>query len=868
MSRSRILAVLVVLIILVGAVSFLLSKPPSLSVSVATSTSVASAGIPLTFTAIPSLSSVTIASVLWYFGDGTNQTVSGSSTNHTYAVGGHYLVLAQVTATYQSFLFSGSTVGSNDLALFPLTVQPSLSQAEAQEVSVPTIGFPAATNPTAPVFSVGDVVHPVGGFLELPANSNWTIQQYAWNFGNGNGQIVPASNVTSDPSENVTTTYSSPGLYRLSLTLTTVSNGTTLDVTTIRTIAVQSSTLPFALLTTSSGVQNPNVITYAYVVSGGAESFDPQTDDEAVGGGLMMNVFQTLVMFNGSSTVSFIPYLAAALPTQQNGGISSDYKTYTFQIRNDQYFSNGDPVTAYDVWFTMARDIAFTDGTPGTSDYVQAQFLVPGVQNGTVSVYTTNTNTTWAAATQSVTYDNATNVVTFHFNRPMPPTLAFQALSSVYGASIIDARYAESVGAGFNEANWSSYGNQANSGSYNTEMQWSPIGSGPFMIQTYTPGQSVGLAPNPYYVGVPGIPKQNMTVVIDWIKTPDTALLMLQDGEADAAYGLPNSDFPMVQKLQSQGLVNIYNFPTFTVWYYAFNIQIDKDLEAVQLGAGFNEPSNYFADLPTRLAWIDAYDYVGYLNNILGNAKYDTVFGSGYQGAIPAGMIYAPPPDELGGIPAQNLADARGNFSISAWRDQKITIPICAYPEDLMNQAAVEEWAGILSQISGGNITAKVAMVSDSEMMADSAQGADPMPLIIDDWWPSTGDASDLISGLYQEGAFEAAADNWLATNFASLPPSTPYDEVRVNGTTYTQAQVWSWMQGNITLGDTSVDPAVRARAYLITERLAIAMGLYVYVYQANMIWFFRSWLKGYQMQENPMVGGVGDPLFYWMTKG
>jgi len=869
MSRVKVLAISVVLIILIGAVTlYLNTKPPALSVSVGTSTSIGSAGFPITFTAIPNPSSATITSVAWSFGDGTNQTVSGPTTVHTYANSGRYLVLAQVTATYQTVIISTTLVASNSLGLFAITVQPSLTTIQAQEASVPTISFPAVTNPMAPVFSVGDVVHPVGGFLEAPSNSNWTITQYAWDFGNGNKQIVAASNDTGVPLENVTATYSTPGLYSISLTLTTTSNGARLDVTTIRTIAVKSSSLPFALLTTSSGVQNPNVITFAEVAAGGPETFDPQIDDEEVGMGVIVNVFQTLVQFNGSSTVSFIPYLAAALPTRENGGISADYKTYTFQIRNDQYFSNGDPVTAYDVWFTMARCIAFTSGTPGTSDYVQAQFLIPGVQNGTANMYTNNT---WSAANQAVTYDNATNTVTFHFNRPMPPTLAFQALASAYGGAIVDANYAWSVGAGFNEASWSSYQTQANSGSYNTAMEWSPVGSGPFMVQSFTPGQSVELVPNPHYVGVPGIPKQNITAVIDWIKTPDTALLMFQDGQADLTAGgydgLPTSDAPQMEKLESQGIANIYNFPTFTVWYYNFNIQIDKDLESTELGVGFNEPSNYFADLPTRLAWINAYDYAGYLNNILGNAKYGMAFGSAYQGAIPTGMEFAPSADELGGLPTQNLADAKGNFSISAWANQKITIPICVYPGDLVDTAAAEEWAGTLAQISNGNINAKIAMVTESEMMANSAQGADPMSVIIDDWYPGTGDASDFVSGLYQEGAFEASASNWLLSNFASLPPSTPYDVVRVNGTTYTQAQVWSWMQGNLTLGDTSVDPAVRARTYLITERLAIAMGLYVYAYQARMIWFFRSWLKGYEMQENPMIGAIAEPLFYWMTK-
>jgi ABC-type transport system substrate-binding protein len=865
MNRTTILAVSVLVIIVVASVSVYLStRPIALSVSVATSTSVGTAGSPITFTVLLSPSSASVSSVVWNFGDGSNQTVSGASTTHTYTNGGHYLILAQVTATSQSIILPSSALGSNSLALFPLIVQPSLTSDQAPEASIPTISFSPATNPTAPVFNTGDVVHPVGGFLEPPANSNWTIQEYVWDFGNGNKQSVSASNDTGLPSENVTAAYSNPGLYPLSIILTTGSNGATFSVTTVRTIAVQSSTLPFALLTTSSGVQNPGVITSVEVTPGGPYSWDPQVEYEPIGHEELWDIFQTLTQFNGSSTDSFIPYLAAALPTIDNGGISPDYTTYTFQIRSDQYFSNGDPVTAYDVWFTFARCIAFTGGSPGTPDWIQAQFLVPGVQNGTGSMYTNNT---WAVATSAVTYDNTTNTVTFHFNRPVPPTIAFQILGDSEGAGIVDASYAWSVGAGFNEATFESYKNQATSGSYITQMQWSPIGSGPFMIQSYTPGQSVLLAPNPHYGGVPGIPKQTTSVVVNWVKTPDTGLLMLQDGQADSAFGLPTSDFPAVQKLQSQGLVNIYNFPTFSLNFYVFNIKINKNLEASQFGAGFNEPSNYFADLPTRLAWIDAYDYVGYLNNILGNAKYGTTFGSGFQGIIPAGMIYAPPPDQLGGLPAQNLDAARGNYSISAWANRKITIPIVVLVGDPVDLAAAEEWAGILAQISNGNIQVKVVQLTWSPIIANTVQDQNGMGVAFGAWSPDYADPADYVNAMYLEGGYYSSGSNWLVSYFASLPPSTPHDVVHLDGATYTQAQVYSWMNGNITLGDTSVDPAVRQSAYEVSEKLAVAMGLYVYVYQANQLWYFRTWLKGYEMQENPMIGGGPELVFYWLSK-
>jgi hypothetical protein len=141
------------------------------------------------------------------------------------------------------------------------------------------------------------------------------------------------------------------------------------------------------------------------------------------------------------------------------------------------------------------------------------------------------------------------------------------------------------------------------------------------------------------------------------------------------------------------------------------------------------------------------------------------------------------------------------------------------------------------------------------------------MPVNFNEWAPDYPDASDYANPFYSEGGFYTSGNNLLASNFASLPPSTPNDVVHLNGTTYTQSQVWSWIQGNVTLGGTSVDPAVRQRAYKVTTELAIAMGLDVYIYQGRGFWYLRSWMKGYEMEENPMTGGEGTLVYYWMTK-
>lgn len=51
--------------------------------------------------------------------------------------------------------------------------------------------------------------------------------------------------------------------------------------------------------------------------------------------------------------LSPVPELAAELPTEENGGISQDGKVWTFKIRDDATWQDGEPCTAEDVKFTF-----------------------------------------------------------------------------------------------------------------------------------------------------------------------------------------------------------------------------------------------------------------------------------------------------------------------------------------------------------------------------------------------------------------------------------------------------------------------------------------------------------------------------------
>ena len=61
-------------------------------------------------------------------------------------------------------------------------------------------------------------------------------------------------------------------------------------------------------------------------------------------------------------------------------------------------------------------------------------------------------------------------------------------------------------------------------------------------------------------------------------------------------------------------------------------------------------------------------------------------------GWIPVGLPYYVPPDQLG-LPVQNFADVKGNYSLSTWANQKIaTLP---KPVNQVNTAGAEVGAWI-----------------------------------------------------------------------------------------------------------------------------------------------------------------------------
>jgi ABC-type transport system substrate-binding protein len=856
-SRVAIAIIVVIIVIVIGAGAYLAtqtSTSPVAQISLSPATLSATQGSPISYSVYSAASNgvVTIN-----FGDG--QSTTGTSATHTYANPGTYLVTSQET-------IGGSVVSSTDSAARSILITPVVNSTMAPFISIPVIAVNTTLNPTAPVVPVNTPVYFLGGYLFTPSDPNTNIYEYIWNFGNGDTQTVLADNTTFNPVTNpVNITYSQPGIYPVSLTLVTENESNPqqiYSITTEYTIAVNSSSQPYTELVFSGNVPNPNVITTVFNVPGGPKSFDPQVDYDTVSAEVGINIIGTLLVYNESSTSTFLPMLATQIPTIDNGGINSNYTQYTFTINSNLKFSNGNTITAYDVWYSMIRNLLFNGGAPGTPGWILNQYMIPSAGDCLPIVTSDNDTADFNAIINAVTYNNATDTVTFNLASSVNPTLFFYAIADASGAGILDAAWLQSVGAGitFTPAGFYAYQNQANQQNYNTNVQWNPVASGPYMIESYVPGQSITMIPNHGFTGVPGIPAVNNTIVIQWVKDPETAFnLFTQSGSADIVQGLPDSYFPSLEQQQAAGQTVIYQTPSLSNFFYVYNLNISSSLMQSQFGSSANVPSNYFENTYVREAFAYSFNYTNFLDELLGNLVYGENFGSGYAGAIINGLADYVPPNQLTGVPTYNLSYATQLMQESGEYNLTVNIPAVVESGDTTDFAAFQMWAAAVHQMDP-NIVVTPVYEPWPIILGDLVDGANPMPLFTLGWSVDYPYPSDFINPMYQQGG--------------TYPSATAWDVNWLNATGYSnESAQYQQLNTWISQANAATNSTQAAQLYKQAEQQAINLYMYVYTYQANAFWVVKPYMTAYnsgntiQSEQNPMYGGGGMSLYYWWVK-
>jgi peptide/nickel transport system substrate-binding protein len=216
-------------------------------------------------------------------------------------------------------------------------------------------------------------------------------------------------------------------------------------------------------------------------------------------------------LFVGSPSGTIEPGLAQEIPTVANGDVSSDLKTWTFKLRPDLKWSDGQPLTAQDVDFTWKLW-----NNPNFGATITTGFNL--IQSATISH-----NNLW---------------ITFHLSQPFAPFVASwtDGTSSPMPQHIFGSM---------------DPGNILKS----SQNLFPKVSSGPFTVTTSRPGNEYVVSRNPdYYQAAQGLPYLDK-IVFRIVTNQDTILKDAQSGAIDSAWFLDVTKKSTYQGLSDYKLV-------------------------------------------------------------------------------------------------------------------------------------------------------------------------------------------------------------------------------------------------------------------------------------------------------------------------
>jgi len=229
-------------------------------------------------------------------------------------------------------------------------------------------------------------------------------------------------------------------------------------------------------------------------------------------------VFDTLLVYAPNDT-TLLPGLATQIPSVANGGISTDGMNYTYHLRQGVKFSDGTPFNATVMKWSIERVIAL--GDPASPNYDAAKYG-PSAAFLLFDVGKLGNNTNWTTQTNDRIIVLDTNTIRFHLSKPVSFFNELMAFS--VSAPVSMSAYSKTVG------------------QPDTPVS-KVVGTGPYIVSSYTPSQSITLTSNPnYYIntlyssyGYSTIPILTK-VAISFFSDATSLKNALQSGQIDMAY--------------------------------------------------------------------------------------------------------------------------------------------------------------------------------------------------------------------------------------------------------------------------------------------------------------------------------------------
>lgn len=352
------------------------------------------------------------------------------------------------------------------------------------------------------------------------------------------------------------------------------------------------------------------------------DSLDPAVTFTTPGWEIMNQVYQGLVGPNGTSETSFVPVLAT------NWSVSSNGMNYTFFLRHNVTFSNGDPFNAYVMWYSLYRNMIL----------YQAPEFILGQNLATNNTATNNTYNVTASILNSINYSSPSSssigvmsnpnqsvqVVNpykliihmgWGYNGHLPYNQFLMTMTTPMAAAV-DPQVINANGG-------------VVMGQPNKYMANHAIGTGFYEISGTPSIQSVTLVENPNYWGnsIPStqlndaISPPHIKYIVIQYKQPSAMISDLKGGKAQIVQ-LPVTDYSTVKSMSG---VNASLLPIqFGSSENAYYVYMDQNV------APFNGSSGLYA----RAAVTYALNYTGLIKSVF----------SGYAvqwiGPVPPGFQY------------------------------------------------------------------------------------------------------------------------------------------------------------------------------------------------------------------------------------
>ncbi|MDM4761497.1 ABC transporter substrate-binding protein [Galbitalea sp. SE-J8] len=288
-------------------------------------------------------------------------------------------------------------------------------------------------------------------------------------------------------------------------------------------------------------------------IAGEPDQLDPQKTSSYFSFEVLENVFDTLV--EPDENLEMQPALATSWD------LSDDQLVWTFHLRSGVTFQDGTPFTAADVVYSYDRII---------DDKLANSWR-------------------FSTVTDVTAVDDST--VTITVSAPTPNLLS--SIGGFKGMAIVEKANVESG-----------------------DIATKPIGTGPFALASYTPGDSIELTANPHYWG--GAPKID-GIDYTFVSEGSTAIAALKAGEIDWTDSIPAQQ---LDSLKSDDSLTVGTTPSNDYWYLAMNekrapyddvrvrqaIAYAVDRDAIAQVAAYGTATVNELAIPKGSAWYTKYD--------------------------------------------------------------------------------------------------------------------------------------------------------------------------------------------------------------------------------------------------------------------